>query len=82
MCGGRLEPTLQIDVYEVKLGDEFLMSSLFTVAEIELAKLGLAGLPRYEPRCRRRRSRAGLHGALDWRILAFVRCTSSKRWMR
>jgi spermidine synthase len=38
----RLEPTLQIDVYEVKLGDEFLMSSLFTVAEIELARLGLA----------------------------------------
>jgi spermidine synthase len=38
----RLEPTLQIDVYEVKLGDEFLMSSLFTVAEIALADLGLA----------------------------------------
>ena len=31
----RLEPTLQVDVYEVKLGDEFLMSSLFTVAEID-----------------------------------------------
>ena len=41
----RLEPTLQIDVYEVKLGDEFLMSSLFTVAEIALADLGLAALP-------------------------------------
>lgn len=38
----RVEPTLQVDVYEVKLGDEFLMSSLFTVAEIELARLGLA----------------------------------------
>src|SRR3954471_15695426 len=38
----RLEPTLHIDVYEVKLGDEFLMSSLFTVAEIALADLGLA----------------------------------------
>ena len=38
----RLEPTLQIDVYEVKLGDEFLMSSLFTVAEIDLARLALA----------------------------------------
>jgi len=38
----RLEPTLNIDVYEVKLGDEFLMSSLFTVAEIALADLGLA----------------------------------------
>ena len=40
----RLEPTLQIDVYEVKLGDEFLMSSLFTVAEVALATLGLAEL--------------------------------------
>jgi len=38
----RLEPTLEVDVYEVKLGEEFLMSSLFTVAEIELARLGLA----------------------------------------
>jgi spermidine synthase len=38
----RLEPSLEVDVYEVKLGDEFLMSSLFTVAEVELARLGLA----------------------------------------
>ncbi len=38
----RVEPTLGVDVYEVKLGDEFLMSSLFTVAEVELAHLGLA----------------------------------------
>lgn len=41
----RLEPSLKVDVYEVKLGDEFLMSSLFTVAEIELAERGLAPLP-------------------------------------
>jgi spermidine synthase len=40
----RREPTRQVDVYEVKLGDEFLMSSLFTAAEIELARLGLAEL--------------------------------------
>jgi spermidine synthase len=38
----RMEPSLNVDVYEVKLGDEFLMSSLFTVAEVELARLGLA----------------------------------------
>ncbi len=38
----RLDPTLNTQVYEVKLGDEFLMSSLFTVAEIELARIGLA----------------------------------------
>ena len=38
----RLEPSLKVDVFEVKLGEEFLMSSLFPVAEIELARLGLA----------------------------------------
>lgn len=38
----RLEPTLDVDVFEVKLGDEFLMSSLFTVAEEALANLALA----------------------------------------
>ena len=38
--------TSGIDVYEIKLGDEFLMSSLFTSAEIELARLGLAALAR------------------------------------
>lgn len=29
----RLEPTLQVDIFEVKLGEESLMSSLFTAAE-------------------------------------------------
>jgi spermidine synthase len=38
----RTEPTLGVEVFEVKLGDEFLMSSLFTVAEEQLATLGLA----------------------------------------
>ena len=41
----RRDPSLGVDVYEVKLGDEFLMSSLFTVADIELARLALAELP-------------------------------------
>ena len=41
----RTDPLLEVDVFEVKLGDEFLMSSLFTVAEVELARLGLAALP-------------------------------------
>lgn len=40
----RREPVLGIDVFEVKLGDEFLMSSLFTAGEVALARLGLAGL--------------------------------------
>src|SRR6478752_180912 len=44
----RREPTLDVDVYEVKLGDEYLMSSLFTVAEEELAPLGLAACARDE----------------------------------
>jgi spermidine synthase len=40
----RHDPTVDAEVYEVKLGDEFLMSSLFTVAEVELARRGLAPL--------------------------------------
>ncbi|MGI8545386.1 MAG: spermidine synthase [Aridibacter sp.] len=41
----REEPRLQKgEVFEVKLGDEFLMSSLFTEGEKELANIGLAGL--------------------------------------
>jgi spermidine synthase len=40
----RRQPSSGIDIYEIKLGDEFLMSSLFTAAEIELARLGLAAL--------------------------------------
>jgi spermidine synthase len=42
----RRRPMSDIDVYEIKLGDEFLMSSQFTLAEIELARLGLATLDR------------------------------------
>jgi spermidine synthase len=38
----RIEPRLQVEVHEVLLGEEYLMSSLFTVAEVELARLGLA----------------------------------------
>ena len=33
------------DIFEIKLGDEFLMSSQFTLAEIELARLGLDAVP-------------------------------------
>lgn len=41
----RRDPATGVDVFEVKLDDDFLMSSLFTVAEIELARLALARLP-------------------------------------
>ncbi|MBK8811482.1 MAG: spermidine synthase [Acidobacteria bacterium] len=41
----RIEPRLgDLEIFEVKLGDEFLMSSLFTNGEEELSALGLAGL--------------------------------------
>jgi spermidine synthase len=40
----RREPALDVDVYEVRLGDDFLMSSLFVVAEEALADLALAEL--------------------------------------
>ena len=38
----RTDAALGVEIFEVKLGEEFLMSSLFTVAEEELATLGLA----------------------------------------
>ncbi|HYP46972.1 MAG TPA: spermidine synthase [Propionibacteriaceae bacterium] len=41
----RRDPVTGVDIFEVKLGQDFLMSSLFTVAEIELARLALARLP-------------------------------------
>jgi spermidine synthase len=44
----RFESTVGEDVFEVKLGDEYLMSSLFTTAEEELARLGLAACERTE----------------------------------
>lgn len=44
MLRRRTEPAVGKEIYEVKLGDEYLMSSLFTVAEEELANLGLAAV--------------------------------------
>jgi spermidine synthase len=41
----RRDPVSGTDVLEVKLDDDFLMSSLFTVAEVEVARLALARLP-------------------------------------
>ena len=38
----RTELTLGVEVFEIKLDDEFLMSSLFTAGEVALADLGLA----------------------------------------
>ena len=42
----RIDPTTGVDIFEVKLGDEFLMSSMFTAAEIALSRIGLARLHR------------------------------------
>jgi len=41
----RRMPSSTEDVFEVKLGDDFLMSSMFTVAEEEMARLALAAVP-------------------------------------
>lgn len=41
----RRDPRSGVDIFEVKLDDDFLMSSLYTVAEIEVARLALARLP-------------------------------------
>ena len=38
----RWDPVTERDVHEVKLGDDFLMSSQFTKGEEELARIGLA----------------------------------------
>ena len=38
----RHEPRIQRDVFEIKLGDEFLMSSIITESEIALGRLGIA----------------------------------------
>jgi spermidine synthase len=39
----RWDPVFDREVHEIKLNDEFLMSSLFTVAEEELGRLALVG---------------------------------------
>jgi len=45
----RSEPRLDGKIlYEVKLYDDFLMSSLFTEAEIQLSRLGLAALKKHK----------------------------------
>ena len=41
----RRDPVTGTDVYEVKLDDDFLMSSMFVAAEVEVARLALAALP-------------------------------------
>ncbi len=40
----RREPKLGVDVYEIKLGEAFLMSSLFTASEVALAEHGMAAV--------------------------------------
>ncbi|MFD0904488.1 polyamine aminopropyltransferase [Actinomadura sediminis] len=44
----RRDPASGEQVYEIKLDDDFLMSSLWTVGETELARLGLAASPEAE----------------------------------
>ncbi len=44
----RHDPFFDAEVFEVKLDEDYLMSSLFTVAEVELARLALARLDRVD----------------------------------
>src|SRR5690625_2524740 len=41
----RVLPGTETEVYEVKLDDDFLMSSLFTAGEVDLARKALAEAP-------------------------------------
>ncbi len=41
----RLDPVSGVEIHEVKLDEDFLMSSLFTVAEIAISRLALDRLP-------------------------------------
>lgn len=46
----RWDPVVDREVHEIKLNDEFLMSSLFTAAEVEIARLALAEVAEGTPR--------------------------------
>jgi len=41
----RHDLSLGVDIFEIKLGEQFLMSSLFTASEVALSELALAMLP-------------------------------------
>jgi spermidine synthase len=45
MLRRRHDPVADMEVFEVKLGEDFLMSSLFTVAEVALSTMALNLLP-------------------------------------
>jgi len=40
----RRQLSLGVEVFEIKLGEDYLMSSLFTASEIAVARLGLAAI--------------------------------------
>jgi spermidine synthase len=65
----RLEPTLQIDVFEVILDGAGLMSSLFTDGEVALARLGLGFTARTvldDPRVRSLHVVDTVQPVIDW----------------
>lgn len=41
----RRDLSLGVEIFEIKLGEDYLMSSLFTASEVALARLALAELP-------------------------------------
>ncbi|WP_244500846.1 hypothetical protein [Methyloceanibacter marginalis] len=76
----RRDLKLDVDVFEIKLGDESLMSSLFTASEIALARLGLAA---WVKGSRAMLWSAGLASATRLRPCSRVTtCVRSSWWMR
>jgi hypothetical protein len=61
----RRGPAPDADVFEIKLGDEYLMSSRFTASEIALAELGIAALSGRSPAGRSSADRASAGGGLE-----------------
>ena len=58
----RRELSLGVDVFEIKLGDEYLMSSLFTASENRFGKTGAGRLGRLGPGRPRCWTRTRLYG--------------------
>ena len=78
----RVDPLLDVEVYEVKIDDEFLMSSLFTVAEEELARLGLAATAAGTSTWWSAGSASATPRGPPWRTPACGLCWSSRRSAR
>ena len=64
----RLEPSLKIDVFEIKIGEDGLMSSLITDGEEAVSSLALAASAWATPRRPCSRTHASSRSALSMRL--------------